>query len=135
MKKTIKIFIIILVISLIIIFFFHKFSSEKKTFSYRKCNYELSNVEEDRSSGGFYYKGLIKNNSDETETLKEVIAELYNEKNIYLGTGYARIERNIEPGVFIPFRMRIWIADGANEYFHESNILKPNIYAWFTTCK
>ena len=115
------------------------------------CSFELMDV---KKYQGFYetslffredpmayivYEGLIKNNSNKKEFLKEMILQLYNEKDIFLGEGYDDINKYIEPGKSMPFKLLAKI-NRTNDtvlrkYYDESKELVPDIYPWFLTCK
>ena len=120
---------------------------KKNNYSLRDCSFQLLDIKEYKGKYGdyenadsyFIYEGLLKNTSIRTERLKAVITKLYNDKNIYIGEGYAPIEEFIGPDVSIPFKISIVISTYHDtvlrKYFSESNSFRADIYPWFTTCK
>jgi len=92
--------------------------------STRKCSFSL----EDIQIHGGNYEGIIKNQSDNTDHLKAMIAKIYSSDGLLLGDGYASIGEDLAPGKSIGFTIHTF----ANIQDVET---EPDIYPWFTTCE
>lgn len=114
-------------------------------FQSRRCSYQILDIKEYKGSYGvgsgnyFTYEGLIKNNSNKTQYLKEMVGKMYNEKNIFIGEAYTKMNISIGPNVSIPFNIKFVLNPNEHsamgKYISESLSFKPDIYPWFTTCK
>lgn len=145
-NKKLFIGIIVGIIGVSIIFYF-SYYFDKDDYAFRKCSFQLLDIKEykgkygnsDDANNYFIYEGLIKNTSDRIERLKALIGKLYNDKNIYIGEGYAPIGDSVGPGVSMPFKIQIVISTYHDtvlkKYFNESFSFRADIYPWFTTCK
>ena len=100
----------------------------------RDCHFEMLDLQERsgdygvRGPGFTDYQGIIRNMSDRSEHLKTMIAKFYTPDDIPLGTFYASIEKDMEPGAEITFKIHAQNVDG-------SGGLIKDIYPWFSTCK
>lgn len=112
---------------------------DTKEYKGRYHNSWNNNNDESTENAYIVYEGLIKNNSNRTESLKAMIAKVYNEKDIFISEGYEPQDIQLESEKSVPFKVHTFVNASfdthVRKYFNESQYFKPDIYPWFTTCK
>lgn len=105
-----------------------------------QCHFEISEIKEYTEFGGGRlinytktYEGTIKNTSDRKGYLKAIIGKLYTKNKVLVETGYTPIEKDVDSGVSLPFKINIRFP--SEEGINSLDGLVKDIYPWFTTCK
>jgi hypothetical protein len=111
---------------------FEDFDLEKYKSKKKKCDFTITDLQiyrGDYTKTTHYtiFEGIIKNNSVNTETLKAMIATIYNNNGVELGSGYTGISKDIAPGRSVKFKIH---TDADTLEIDTEN----DIYPWFTTC-
>lgn len=142
MMKAIK--AVLLIIVIVVGWFL--LTKNNKT-DYPKCSFEVLNVQkfsgfygdnsDGRATAYIVQEGLIRNNSNRKEFLKEMIMKAYTKEGVFLGEAYDEINKDIDPGKSITFKLKINVDRYDNvlrKYFDEAKEFKIDIYPWFTSC-
>lgn len=62
-----------------------------------------------------------------------MIGKLYTKDKVLVETGYTPIERDVDSGASLPFKINI--QSSSEEEINSLDGLTKDIYPWFTTCK
>ena len=102
------------------------------------CN--LSEREINKKETYIEVEGLIKNTGTEKEILRAMISKAYSndDNKIYFGEDYQSVNKEIDSGVSLPFKLSIFLdrnKDSINKYYNKNTELVIDVYPWFTSCK